>query len=82
MPPTIFTSRISDIISFVKKNKLSIIKPINGHGGNNIKLLNISYSSKIFEFNKIPTIGIKRLIEKISKTRLKAVKIYKKIIFL
>ena len=39
MPPTIFTSRISDIISFVKKNKLSIIKPINGHGGNNIKLL-------------------------------------------
>ena len=40
LPPTIFTSRISDIISFVKKNKLSIIKPINGHGGNNIKLLN------------------------------------------
>ncbi len=39
MPPTIFTSRISDIISFVKQNKLSIIKPINGHGGNNIKLL-------------------------------------------
>ena len=39
MPSTIFTSRISDIISFVKKNKLSIIKPINGHGGNNIKLL-------------------------------------------
>ena len=39
MPPTIFTSRISDIISFTKKNKLSIIKPINGHGGNNIKLL-------------------------------------------
>ncbi len=39
MPPTIFTSRISDIVSFVKQNKLSIIKPINGHGGNNIKLL-------------------------------------------
>ncbi len=39
MPPTIFTSRISDIISFTKKYKLSIIKPINGHGGNNIKLL-------------------------------------------
>ena len=39
MPSTIFTSRISDVISFVKKNKLSIIKPINGHGGNNIKLL-------------------------------------------
>ncbi len=39
MPPTIFTSRNSDIISFIKKNKLSVLKPINGHGGNNIKLL-------------------------------------------
>ena len=39
MPPTIFTSRDSDIISFIKQNKLSVIKPINGHGGNNIKLL-------------------------------------------
>ena len=39
MPPTIFTSRDSDIISFIKQNKLSVMKPINGHGGNNIKLL-------------------------------------------
>ncbi len=39
MPPTIFTSRISDISSFLKLNKSIIIKPINGHGGNNIKLL-------------------------------------------
>ena len=39
MPPTIFTSRNSDIISFIKQNKLSVMKPINGHGGNNIKLL-------------------------------------------
>ena len=47
MPPTIFTSRISDIISFVKKNKLSIIKPINGHGGNNILLLKGIIKKKI-----------------------------------
>ena len=39
MPPTIFTSRDSDIISFIKQNKLSVMKPINGHSGNNIKLL-------------------------------------------
>ncbi len=39
MPPTIFTSRNLDIISFIKQNKLSVLKPINGHGGNNIKLL-------------------------------------------
>ena len=39
MPPTIFTSRISDIIGFLKQNKLTILKPINGHSGNNIKLI-------------------------------------------
>ncbi len=39
MPPTIFTSRILDIINFIKQNRFSIMKPINGHGGNNIKLL-------------------------------------------
>ena len=39
MPPTIFSSRSSDIINFIKQNKLSVMKPINGHGGNNIKLL-------------------------------------------
>ena len=49
MPPTIFTSRISDIISFVKQNKLSIIKPINGHGGNNIKLLKGRINKEILE---------------------------------
>ena len=39
MPPSIFTSRILDINEFLKKNKLIVIKPINGHSGNNIKLL-------------------------------------------
>ena len=39
MPPTIFTARILDIINFIKKNKYTVIKPINGHGGNDIKLL-------------------------------------------
>ncbi len=50
MPPTIFTSRISDVVTFIKKNKLTILKPINGHSGNNIKLLkgtiNKSFLSK------------------------------------
>ena len=54
MPPTIFTSRISDIISFVKKNKLSIIKPINGHGGNNIKLLKGKINNKnLYKYLKL-----------------------------
>ena len=39
MPKTIFTSRISDIYDFVKQNKLTVIKQIHGHSGNNIKLL-------------------------------------------
>jgi len=39
MPPTIFTSRILDIINFINENKSTIIKPIHGHSGNNIKLL-------------------------------------------
>ena len=54
MPSTIFTSRISDIISFVKKNKLSIIKPINGHGGNNIKLLKGKINNKnLYKYLKL-----------------------------
>ena len=40
MPPTIYTSRIVDIINFIKKNKSTIIKPIHGHSGNDIKFLN------------------------------------------
>ena len=39
MPKTIFTSRISDIYEFVKQNKLTVIKPVHGHSGNNIRLL-------------------------------------------
>tara|TARA_B100000965_G_C19580250_1_gene753201 strand:+ start:626 stop:1546 length:921 start_codon:yes stop_codon:yes gene_type:complete len=39
MPSTIFTSRILDIMNFLKKNKFTVIKPIHGHSGNNIKLL-------------------------------------------
>ena len=37
MPPYIFTSRISDIREFLKKNKHIIIKPIHSYGGNSIK---------------------------------------------
>ena len=37
MPPYIFTSRVSDIREFLKKNKHIIIKPIHSYGGNSIK---------------------------------------------
>ena len=47
MPPTIFTSRISDIIDFLRKNKKIVIKPIHGHSGNNIKLLKNNISRNI-----------------------------------
>ena len=34
-----FHREVLDIINFIKKNKLSVMKPINGHSGNNILLL-------------------------------------------
>ena len=46
MPPTIFTSRILDVKNFIKKNKFTIIKPIHGHSGNNIKLLKGNINKK------------------------------------
>ena len=39
MPDTIFTKNIKEIKSFFSKNKSVIIKPIYGHGGNDIYLL-------------------------------------------
>ena len=40
MPDTIFTKNIKEIKNFFSKNKSVIIKPIYGHGGNDIYLLN------------------------------------------
>ncbi|MBD1135100.1 glutathione synthase [Pelagibacterales bacterium SAG-MED47] len=39
MPDTIFTKNIKEIKKFFNKNKSIIIKPIHGHGGNDIYLL-------------------------------------------
>ncbi len=40
MPSTIFTRDMSEIKSFIKKNKKIILKPIHGFSGNDIHLLN------------------------------------------
>ncbi len=40
MPDTIFSQNILEIKKFFKRNKKVIIKPIHGHGGNNINLFN------------------------------------------
>ena len=46
LPKTIFSSDIKQIKKFLKLNKKIIIKPIHGHGGNNIKLLNGKLNKK------------------------------------
>ena len=46
LPRTIFSSDIKQIKKFLKLNKKIIIKPIHGHGGNNIKLLNGKLNKK------------------------------------
>ena len=39
MPPTIFTQNLDEIKEFIKIHKRIILKPIYGHGGNDIHLL-------------------------------------------
>ena len=46
LPRTIFSSDIKQIKNFLKLNKKIIIKPIHGHSGNNIKLLNGKLNKK------------------------------------
>ena len=44
MPKTIFSSILKDIIIFIKKNRLVVLKPIHGHSGNDILFLNNKFS--------------------------------------
>ena len=46
MPSTLISENLAEIKKFFKKNKKVVIKPINGHGGNEVILLN-SYNAKI-----------------------------------
>jgi glutathione synthase len=45
MPSTLISENLAEIKKFFKKNKKVVIKPINGHGGNEVILLN-SYNAK------------------------------------
>ncbi|MDB4846536.1 glutathione synthase [Candidatus Pelagibacter sp.] len=47
MPKTIFTRDLQEIRKFYKINKKIIIKPIHGHGGNNIHLIQGSFKTKL-----------------------------------
>ena len=47
MPKTIFTRDLQEIKKFYKINKKIIIKPIHGHGGNNIHLIQGSFKTKL-----------------------------------
>jgi glutathione synthase len=47
MPKTIFTRDLDEIKKFYKSIKKMIIKPIHGHGGNNILLIQGSFKTKL-----------------------------------
>ena len=47
MPKTIFTKNIKEIKNFYRINKKIIIKPIHGHGGNDIHLIEGSFKNKL-----------------------------------
>jgi len=47
MPKTIFTRDLDEIKKFYKNIKKMIIKPIHGHGGNNIHLIQGSFKTKL-----------------------------------
>ena len=51
IPPTLISSNINDILSFHKKNKFSIIKPLYGNGGEGIEKIdsNLSRSKKLIQ---------------------------------
>ncbi len=53
MPPTIFTSRLDEIVKFQKKHKKIVIKPTHGYGGKNILFINKKLiKNKIFSYLK------------------------------
>ena len=60
MPKTIFTRDLQEIRKFYKINKKIIIKPIHGHGGNNIHLIQGSFKTKLIS-NFIKKHGDKRI---------------------
>ena len=47
MPNTIFSQNINEVKKFFLKNKKIIMKPIHGHGGNEIYLLDKKFNKKI-----------------------------------
>jgi len=68
MPSTIFTRDLSEIKSFIKKNKKIILKPIYGFSGNDIHLLNKFDIKLIGKFiRKHDHIMCQKFLPKISK---------------
>ena len=67
MPKTIFTKDIKEIKNFYKINKKIIIKPIHGHGGNNIHLIQGSFKSQLISkfINKHGHIMCQKFLPKI-----------------
>ena len=68
MPSTIFSQNIKEIKKFFKTNKKVIIKPIHGHSGNNIYLLNKFNKNFILNYiKKHDHIMCQKFLPKISK---------------
>ena len=67
MPKTIFTRDLKEIKKFYKTNKKIIIKPIHGHGGNNIHLIENHFKDKLISkfINKHGHIMCQKFLSKI-----------------
>ena len=53
MPPTLISENLNEIISFFKKHKAIVAKPINGFSGNNVILFKSFKANKIMKLLKI-----------------------------
>ncbi len=69
MPPTIFSKNIETILRFYKKHKIIVIKPIDGHGGNDILFLKNKFKiSKISKYlDKKGHVMVQKFIPAIKK---------------
>ena len=69
MPPTIFSKNIETILRFFKKHKIIVIKPIDGHGGNDILFLKNKFKiSKISKYlDKKGHVMVQKFIPAIKK---------------
>ena len=68
MPRTIFTQNIKEIKNFIKSNKKTILKPVHGYGGNDIRLVSNFNLKMITKFiNKHGYIMCQKFLPKISK---------------